>query len=620
MVRQEIKVLEDMKGVSEFCISAVGEPPFIDNKAGYWIMMPYMNGGELYDFLKKCNTDTRGCNSWGNYEGRKDWTKLDPAWTTPYILGLFHDMVQGVQALHDKAGLLHLDLKPANVMLNCQGTQCFAAVIDLGLACDPKKHGDCGGSGTPLYLPREVYRHDRAGLKSAARDVWALGIILYELLYVHYPPWFYKSDKDDKDLTQKIIDYDAELDPNVPRTQNVDSLVREMLRKDWTKRPSLQQIRNKVSELVYRHIPVDYHAVGMIKWSPSERHASVATPTCLDQKETTTTPLAPRPPPGGGRKYFPGHEEIKTTTTTTVFWRQNLRQERAAEQLEKAQRERAEAEAAAKQAQHQRDQDLAAAKEARRQRDEAVAAAAEAQRRHEQWLETVKQDQIAHESWVAAAKEAQHQHEQEVTATKEAQRQREEAVAAANEAKRQQEQLEAAAKEAQRQHEQFLAVLKQDQIAHESWVAAVKEAQRQHEQEVAATKEAQRQREEAVAAAKEELEKQKHGMKHDAAVDEERTRFAAGAGRRLLCQLRRRRLGVRTMTPTTTPHIAGAVGPNPSPQRRNACIAGAGPPSPNPRTPWTRKTRTAGAAGRSKADSVPAGSSGHKFCGLRQGL
>ena len=36
--RQEIKVLEDMKGVSEFCISAVGEPPFIDNKAGYWIM------------------------------------------------------------------------------------------------------------------------------------------------------------------------------------------------------------------------------------------------------------------------------------------------------------------------------------------------------------------------------------------------------------------------------------------------------------------------------------------------------------------------------------------------------------------------------------------------------
>ncbi|CAE7525462.1 CPK1 [Symbiodinium sp. CCMP2592] len=551
MVRQEIKVLEDMRGVSEFCISAVGEPAFIDNEAGYWIMMPYMNGGELSDFLKKCDSDTRGCNSWGSREGRKDWTKLNPAWTTPYILGLFHDMVQGVQALHDKAGLLHLDLKPANAMLNCQGSACFAAIIDLGLACDPKKPRDCGASGTPLYLPREVYLYERDGLESAARDVWALGLILYELLYIHYPPWFYRSSKT---IEQQILDYDVEKDANVPRTQNVDSLVREMLHKDWKKRPSLRQIRTKVSELVYRHTPVDTQAVGMVKWSPAERHASVATPTCLNKKEIN---LAPHPPPGGRPIYIPGHEEIKTTTTTTVYWRQNLRQERAAEQLEKAQRERAEAEAAAKQAQHQRDQDVAAAKEARRQRDEAVAAAAEAQRQHEQWVAatnkaraaakeaqrqheqwqaTLKQDQVAHESWAAAAKEAQSQHEQEVAATKEAQRQREEAVAAANEAKRQQEQFVAAAKEAQRQHENLLAIVKQDQVAHESWVAAAKEAQRQHEQEVAATKEAQRQREEAaaaakeaqqrleeaVAAAKEELEKRKHGRKHHDAVDEDR--------------------------------------------------------------------------------------------------
>ncbi|CAE7205987.1 cst-1, partial [Symbiodinium necroappetens] len=49
-----------MRGVSDFCISAVGEPPFIDNSDGYWIMMPYMNGGELHDFLEKCRRN-RGC-------------------------------------------------------------------------------------------------------------------------------------------------------------------------------------------------------------------------------------------------------------------------------------------------------------------------------------------------------------------------------------------------------------------------------------------------------------------------------------------------------------------------------------------------------------------------------
>ncbi|CAE7732030.1 hpo, partial [Symbiodinium sp. CCMP2456] len=159
MVRKEIQVLENMRGVSDYCISAVGEPPFIDNRDGYWIMMPYMNGGELYDFMKKCQL-AHGC-LYGGQEGRKDWTQVDPAFTTSYILGLFHDMVQGVQALHEKAGLHHIDLKPANVMLNCEGSnRCFAAIIDLGLACDPTKNG-CGRAGTPLYIPREVYLRDR---------------------------------------------------------------------------------------------------------------------------------------------------------------------------------------------------------------------------------------------------------------------------------------------------------------------------------------------------------------------------------------------------------------------------------------------------------------------------
>lgn len=243
MVRKEIQILEDMRGVSDYCISAVGEPPFIDNSAGYWIMMPYMNGGELHDFLHKCNQDISGCNSARVHEGRRDWTKLDAAWTTPYILGLFDNMVEGVQALHDKAGLLHLDLKPANVMLNCQGSQCYAAVIDLGLACDPKKRGECGGSGTPLYMPREVYMNDPEGLVSPARDVWALGLILYELLYVRAPPFFYAGHGS---LSKQIVAYDAEADTHIPRTQTVDNLVRSMLQKDWKKRPSLSQIRKEI--------------------------------------------------------------------------------------------------------------------------------------------------------------------------------------------------------------------------------------------------------------------------------------------------------------------------------------------------------------------------------------
>ena len=147
-----------------------------------------MNGGELYDLIKQCHKSDSCMRS--DPQGRKDWSKLNPAYTTPYILGLFHDIVLGVEALHKHTGMHHIDLKPGNVMLNCQGKNCFAAVIDLGIACDPRREGDCGLMGTPLYMPPEVYRQNKEGMRHPARDVWALGVILYQLMYVRTPPFF----------------------------------------------------------------------------------------------------------------------------------------------------------------------------------------------------------------------------------------------------------------------------------------------------------------------------------------------------------------------------------------------------------------------------------------------
>ncbi|CAE7549037.1 cst-1 [Symbiodinium natans] len=105
-----------------------------------------------------------------------------------------------------------------------------------------------------------------------------------------------------------------------------------MLNRDYHSRPTLQGIRTALKALVYEDYALDRDAVNMIKLSPSERGASVTTPTCLDrEEEPLPAPQWNAVHPSGRVKYNPADfapdRHQASTTLQRVFHYDDVREQ-----------------------------------------------------------------------------------------------------------------------------------------------------------------------------------------------------------------------------------------------------------------------------------------------------
>ena len=105
-------------------------------------------------------------------------------------LRYFGQIAEALSYMHSQR-MLHLDLKPGNVMLRTDGE---AVLIDFGLSKqfndkdEPESSTTIGG-GTPGYAPLEQanYRED-SGKLPVTMDIYALGGTLYKMLTGKRPP------------------------------------------------------------------------------------------------------------------------------------------------------------------------------------------------------------------------------------------------------------------------------------------------------------------------------------------------------------------------------------------------------------------------------------------------
>jgi serine/threonine-protein kinase len=97
--------------------------------------------------------------------------------TRERITGITSQLLDGVIAIHD-AGVIHADLKSSNILIDELDR---VTIIDFGLARiahDPLTDDEIFG-GTPAYMAPELLA---GNAPTAASDIYAAGVVLYELL------------------------------------------------------------------------------------------------------------------------------------------------------------------------------------------------------------------------------------------------------------------------------------------------------------------------------------------------------------------------------------------------------------------------------------------------------
>ena len=138
---------------------------FEANGTAYYAM-EYMEGGSLESYIEKKGT-------------------LKEA----EALKIARQIGDALEAMHAHQ-MLHLDLKPANVMLRSTGE---AVLIDFGLSKQFDKQGapessTSIGGGTPGYAPLEQANYQRGDGLPVTMDVYAFGATIYKMLTGERPP------------------------------------------------------------------------------------------------------------------------------------------------------------------------------------------------------------------------------------------------------------------------------------------------------------------------------------------------------------------------------------------------------------------------------------------------
>ncbi len=177
----------------------------------------------------------------------REWIRDTPRREFMDILRIGAQIAQGLAAAHAQ-GVIHRDVKPANIML--EGGVPRVKITDFGLARVAIDNVELTSRqimvGTPAYMAPEQFRGDEI---DARTDVFALGCVLYAMCAGHSP----FHGRTVVEIAQLVNTFDppnlADQDATIPRF--LGDLIVRLLEKDRRQR---YQSAAEVADVLSRHL------------------------------------------------------------------------------------------------------------------------------------------------------------------------------------------------------------------------------------------------------------------------------------------------------------------------------------------------------------------------------
>ncbi|HWP42943.1 MAG TPA: serine/threonine-protein kinase, partial [Blastocatellia bacterium] len=254
---------------------ATRSPEFVDrflNEARIQASLQHPNIATLYDFLEFNN---QPCIIMEFVEGQTltEYIGMRGALHLAEAVPIFRAVVEALAYVHDR-GIIHRDIKSNNIKITPTGQ---VKLLDFGIAksgSSPALTVAGGFVGTLQYVSPEQFT---GGIADARSDVWALGVLLYEMVTGRLPFDATTIGKLYEQINAAAYTPASAVIANLPR--EIEAIIGRCLRRNPAERyQKAGQLLEDVCRLQSQPAPAPPRRTNPYDSSPSPVHAAQVRP------------------------------------------------------------------------------------------------------------------------------------------------------------------------------------------------------------------------------------------------------------------------------------------------------------------------------------------------------